>query len=289
MTKDLNVTYDDAMHAYTLDGERVRSVTEIASQICNKNTDFLAHNEKAQVAAAKGTDVHTELANYYDPQYKEEAVLSEVASVMAGFLDRTPDLLPEVIVYNTTRGYAGTADVVSMKGLTVKKIVDFKTMDKPDKKYCQVQLSLYKLALEDMGYDCSDAKLEVICPKGVIKHTALTWEEIQDMMPALLDIDACDDEVKRMVTRWESRLDMLKPFADEYTELSKEYKAVMVDLLESAKATKYIGKHFTTSYVGESTRVSLDTAKLKAEFPEAYEACMKETKVAGFVKMSENK
>lgn len=284
-----NIQYDGTTHTYILDGERVRSVTEIASAVCGKNTDYLAHNVAAQVAAARGTDIHTELANYYDPQYKDEVELSETAQAIAGYLDKTPDLLPEVIVYNTERGYAGTADIVAIVGTTVKKIIDFKSMDKPDKKYCQIQLSLYKLALEHMGYNCSDTKLEVICPKGIIKHTALTWDEIQDMIPALLDIDACGGEVKIMIERWDEKLAALKPYADEYADMQKEYKAVMVDLLESAKATKYIGKNFTTSYVGESTRVSLDTEKLKAEFPEAYEACKKESKVAGFVKISETK
>lgn len=281
-----NIKYDDATHTYYMDGKPVQSVTGIASLVCGKNTDFMEHNTRIQTAAAKGTDVHTELANYYDPEIRDAELTMDTAKAIAEHLDYTPDMHPEVIVYNTKYGYAGTADIVAFTGTTVHVIIDFKTMDKPDKKYCQIQLSLYKLALEDMGYTCDDTELTVICPKGKIKLKALTWDEIQDMMPALLEID--DDELERELVRMDAHLSMLKPLADEYAEESKIYKAKLTELMESAKATKYIGKNFTTSYVRESTRVSLDTAKLKAEFPEAYEACMKETVVAGFVKLSAN-
>lgn len=281
----IDIKYDDATHTYKIDGKPVQSVTAIASAVCGKNTDFMKHDARVQAAAAKGTDVHTELANFYDMDVKDAELTSDTAKAIAEHLDTSPNMHVEVIVYNTTYGYAGTADLVVSQATTVKSIIDFKTMDKPDKKYCQVQLSLYKLALEDMGYDCDDAELQVICPKGKIKIKPLTWDEIQDMMPALLEVD---EDTEKELVRMDAHLSMLKPFADDYAEESKIYKAKLVELMESAKATKYIGKNFTTSYVGESTRVSLDTAKLKAEFPEAYEACMKETKVAGFVKLSAN-
>lgn len=283
---EMNCKYYPESHQYTLDDKPVQSVTEIASAVCGKNTDFMAHDAKVQAAAALGTDVHTELADYFDPNIKDAELTLDKSKEIAAYLDQTPDLHAEVIVYNSTYGYAGTADIVAYTGLTVHTIIDFKTMDKPDKKYCQVQLSLYKLALEDMGYTCDDTDLMVICPKGKIKLKALSWEEIQDMMPALLEID--DEDIERELVRMDAHLSMLKPFADDYAEESKLYKAKLVELMESAKATKYIGKNFTSSYVKESTRVSLDTEKLKAEFPEAYEACKKETKVAGFVKLNAN-
>lgn len=278
--------YYPETHTYCLDGKPVQSVTQIASVVCGKNTEFMEHDPAVQAAAALGTDVHTELADYYDTHIHNAVLTLDKSKEIAAHLDPTPDLHPEVIVYNTEYGYAGTADIVAYTGLTVHKIIDFKTMDKIDKKYCQVQLSLYRLALIDMGYNCDDTTLEVINPAGKTKFKPLTWDEIQDMMPALLDVN--DEELEKELVRMDAHLSMLKPFADEYAEESKLYKAKLTELMESAKATKYIGKNFTTTYVGESTRVSLDTEKLKAEFPEAYEACKKETKVAGFVKLNTN-
>ena len=276
----MELNYDDKSHTYTMDGNVVRSVTEIASEICGIKPQFF----KA-AAAARGTDVHSELGRYYDPKEKFDAedFTTELGPVIAKFLKREPDMWTEVMVYNLDLHYAGTADLVRIKDGKVSDIVDFKT-GHVNKRYCTVQLSLYKLALESMGYDVSDARLRVISPAGIISIEPFTWQQCWDMQKSELDpIDK--DTIKAM----EHRLAELEPYVQEYEAIQQKLRADLLEQLEIAGATTYTGDTFVATYVRPSTRVSLDTARLKAEQPDIFNSYSKETKVSATVKIQMNK
>ena len=279
------ITYDNEQHKYFLEGraEPLSSVTEIASAICGLNTDYMASNEKIQLASARGTSIHNELADWFDPSFKEEQELSDDARPMAELFEKSEDFRVEQIVYNVEKGYAGTADLIEIHGTTVKRIIDFKTMDKPKKKYCQIQLSLYRLALISMGYNCDETKLIIACPTGCIEHEPLTWDEIMAMRSVELEPN---EEDAKVLEALEIRMAELAPYVQEYKETESAYKSAMLELFESHGATKYNGLRHKVTFVEPSVRVSLDTNKLKAEHPDIYEAYKKESKVAGFVKLT---
>lgn len=268
------IIYDDEKHTYTRDGEVLKTVTEIASEVCKINKNFFS----AQ-AAATGTDVHTELARYYDPKDSFDAndFTIDKAAQMALLLKRAPSFLTEVIVYNNEFGYAGTVDLVSIVGNKVKMIVDFKS-GRVNRKYCTVQLSLYKLALEDMGYDCSETVCRVVSPSGITAIETLSWDGVWALAPSEL-------EPTDLVHKLEQKLVELLPYYIEYKEVEEAFRIAVKEQLESAGATKYSGSAFDVSYVGASTRTGLDTARLKAEQPEIYASYLKETKVSATVKL----
>lgn len=269
------IVYDDEKHTYTRDGEVLKTVTEIASEVCKINKDFFS----AQ-AAATGTDIHTELARYYDPKdsFGADDFTMEKAAQMALLLKRAPSFLTEVIVYNNEFGYAGTVDLVSIVGNKVKMIVDFKS-GRVNRKYCTVQLSLYKLALEDMGYDCSEAVCRVISPVGITNIEPLDWAGVWDLAPSLLDYDS--EELSEL----EETMRVLRPAYEGYKRAEEQFRAKIQEQLESSGATKYSGSMFDVSYVAPSVRVGLDTTRLKAEQPEIYASYLKETKISGTVKL----
>lgn len=276
----MKVNYDDTTHSYTLDGKPVRSVTEIASEICGIKPQFF----KA-VAAARGTDVHSELGRYYDPKEKFDAedFTTELAPVIAKFLKREPNMYTEVMVYNEKLNYAGTADLVRITDGKITDIVDFKS-GHVNKRYCTVQLSLYKLAMESMGYDVSEARLRVISPAGITKIDPMTWSQCWDMQKSELDpIDR--DNIRAM----EQRLAELTPYVEEYDAIQQKLRADLLEQLEIAGATTYTGDTFVATYVRPTTRVSLDTARLKAEQPDIFNSYSKETKVQATIKISMNK
>lgn len=272
------IVYDDEAHTYTRDGEVLKTVTGIASEVCKINKDFFS----AQ-AAATGTDIHTELARYYDPKdsFGADDFTMEKAAQMALLLKRAPSFLTEVIVYNNEFGYAGTVDLLSIVGNKVKMIVDFKS-GRVNRKYCTVQLSLYKLALEDMGYDCSEAVCRVISPAGITNIEPLDWAGVWDLAPSEL-------EPTDLVHELERKLALLLPYYIEYKEVEEAFRIAVKEQLESAGATKYSGSAFDVSYVGASTRTGLDTARLKAELPDVYQSYIKETSVSPTVKLTSKK
>ena len=236
-----HIWYDDKEHKYyNGDNEELVSVTSIASEICGINTDYLAHNEDVQRAAVAGTNIHTELANYYDPELKQE-LESDAAKGIAKYLEPDPLFLPEQIVWNAERGYAGTADLVKLSNTTCHMIADFKTMEEPNKKYCQIQLSLYRLAMESMGYNCEETKLKVICPSGVIDLEPLTWDEMVALRKTELELD---EDTKNQYDVIEQRLELLLPYVEEYKALEEAYKGYLMEDFEKNNAKKYTGSRY---------------------------------------------
>lgn len=276
----MNLTYDDKTHTYTFDGVPVKSVTEIASEICGIKPQFFKAG-----AAARGTDVHTELGMFYDHRcrYDAEDFTTELAPVIAKFLKRQPDMITEVMVFNKKLNYAGTIDLLRVVDNVVTDIVDFKTGN-VNKKYCTVQLSLYKLALESMGYDVKNARLRVVSPKGITPIDGIGWKECWDLQKSELDpIDK--DNIHEM----ERRLAELQPAVDEYNAIQQKLRADLLEQLEIAGATTYTGDTFVATYVRPTTRVSLDTARLKDEQPDIYNSYTKETQVSATIKIQMNK
>lgn len=280
--KRMNVQYNDETHTYaTGDGRILRSVTEIASEICGVKPQFFKAG-----AAARGTDVHTELGFYYAPDcdFDAEDFTTDLAPVIAKFLKREPDMLTEVMVYNEDLGYAGTADLIRIKdNNTITDIVDFKTGN-INKKYCTIQLSLYRLALISMGYNAQDARLRVISPAGIVPITAVSWKECWDMARTELEPIGKDS-----ITQMEQRMMELLPYVDEYKSIEQKLRADLLEQLEIAGATTYTGSAFTATYVRPTTRVTLDTARLKDEKPDIYNSYSRETQVASTVKLTMNK
>lgn len=281
----MNIRYDDKQHKYyNGETEELISVTQIASEICGINTDYLAENEDVRKAADKGTAIHTELANWYDDQLHLE-LESDEAKAIAGHLPYQKGFGVEQIVWNGEIGYAGTADLIHITGTTCHLIVDFKTMKKPNKKYCQIQLSLYRLAIEHMGYDVSNTSIMVVCPSGIIELEPLTWDEIQSMRK--IELEPTEDD-QQQLNAIEKRLEELAYYVEEYKTLEEAYKDTLMNMFEDSNANKYTGSRFKASLVAPSVRVSLDTTKLKAEHPEIYDAYKKESKVQGFIKLTKN-
>lgn len=274
------IKFNDETHTYTLGDKVLTSVTQIASEICGIKPQFFKAG-----AAAKGTDIHTELGRYYDPtdKFSADDFTLDAAAKMATFLKREADMRTEVIVWNTELNYAGTCDLVRVVGNKVSDIVDFKS-GSVNKKYCTVQLSLYKLALESMGYDVSECRLRVISPKGITVIDALTWKQCWDLQRSELEpID------KNELDTIEERMKALAPLVEEYKQLEEQLRTTLLEQLELSGATQYTGRMFVATYVQPTTRVSLDSKRLKEEHPDIYESYAKETQVKGTVKLNEIK
>ena len=271
------IVYNDEHHTYTLGDKLLTSVTQIASEICGIKPQFFKAG-----AAAKGTDIHTELGRYYDPtdNFSADDFTFEDAAKMALFLKREPDMKTEVIVYNTGLSYAGTCDLVRVVGNKVSDIIDFKS-GSVNKKYCTVQLSLYKLALESMGYDVSECRLRVISPKGITSIDALSWKECWNLQRSELEpID------KNELDTIEERMKELAPLVEEYKQLEEQLRTSLLEQLELSGATQYTGRMFVATYVKPTTRVSLDSKRLQEEQPEIYASYIKETKVKASIKLT---
>lgn len=270
-----DIIYNDDTHSYSIDGKALKSVTEIASEILELDFSYCTYG-----SAERGTAIHSELARYFDPNEKfGSADFTTDAPALAKFVKPQADMRTEMIVWNTDLGYAGTVDLLRVNGDKVRTIIDWKT-GRVNVKYCTIQLSLYKLALEFMGYDCSDTRLLVISPAGIKSIEAKSWDEIQDMRKTVITSE--DEEIAAA----EARLKELEQYVDEYNELKEKMKSYFAEVFKATGGTKYSGTQYTISYVEPSTRTSLDSTRLRDEMPEVYEKYVRTTNVAATIKFT---
>lgn len=270
-----DIKYDDDTHSYTIDGVKMKSVTEIASEILELDFSHCTYG-----SAERGTAIHSELARYFDPNEKFGANdFTTDAGQLAIMLKPEPDMRTEMIVWNKDLGYAGTIDLIREHDTVVTDIIDWKT-GRVNKKYCTIQLSLYKLALESMGYDCSKVRLRVFSPKGITQIEGKTWDEIQDMRKQVITSD--DEELVAA----EARLQELEEYVTEYNELKDKMKSYFAEVFKATGGTQYSGTSYNFSYVEPSTRASLDATRLREEMPDVYDKYVRTTNVAGTIKMT---
>lgn len=160
------VTFDEETHAYTVDGRRVPSVTEIVGLItAGKYAD--TNTAMMEQAKRRGSEVHficEAIDCGIDPDELE--IPPELAGYVNAYLAFLRDWAPEwdyieKTVY--TPIYAGRADRIgTIDGHTV--IVDLKTtgnMDRLSKLALLLQLTGYGLAWADMGFDMPEKTLGV--------------------------------------------------------------------------------------------------------------------------------
>ena len=189
-----DITFDEAYHQYTLEGVELKPVTQaasaylepfrswqIASQMAEKFSkqsdkpvtpqEIIRHWEKLrEVAADKGTRVHTFIENY--PVLPREAECEEEQGAINWYKQLPAHyhpLIQEKIVYSRRRGIAGKFDKLFYNEQTSSlMLVDWKTckdilknykgkklkppfenmLDTPLNKY-MIQQSLYAICLEE--------------------------------------------------------------------------------------------------------------------------------------------
>ena len=272
------IIYDPDAHLYELDGKPLLSVTELAKRFSKMNTEWLeAHPEYAE----RGTVIHNELAEYYDGN-KEFADLSETAQEIAGQCIPDGTQQTEVLVVNQVKGYAGTVDMVFCSDHKITKIVDFKSGTTVNMKYYICQLNLYRLALIEMGVDCTDVEMLIINPEKTIKIPLKSWEECKNIAAGYEP----DEETALKIEQCETELEALETYVNRYNAVKEYLQELLKEKMAAADAKNFIGNTYSYSYVAGSTRKSLDTALVKEKLGDSYESCVKETTTKPSLRMT---
>lgn len=274
------ILYNEEKHEYTLNGEVVPSVTELAKKFTGYDTTWLEqHPEYAEA----GTEIHNELAAYFAPDSKMEIKdLSEKAQTMSQWFNRDHRFQTEVLVYNEKQKYAGTADVVVIEGKRCLTIIDWKTGASVNKLYCRCQLSLYYLAMKEMGIDVSTTKLCVATPYNMYTFEPFTWAEMQNL---LADFAPTGDTAKQ-IAELEDVMEKLAPYVEQYDDCKERLKELLSKGFEDTKTRRYNGEHFSFTYIPATTRKSLDQTKVAEALGDLGDY-MKESSVSASVRIKE--
>ena len=271
------IEYNEEKHEYKIDGKVVPSVTELAKQFSGLDTTWLqAHPEFAE----RGTEMHNQLAEYFTngTEPTDEKALDIIPR-----LERDTDKQEcEVLVYNETLGYAGTADMIVRDGKKVLAIIDFKSSDNTstrNRNYYTCQLNLYRLALESMGADVSKAQMLVVNPMAQHYVPKMSWEAMQELQ----NIDPLDDDLAIL----EEELAQLEGAHARYEEVKAEI-AERLKAKYDGKVGNATGVYYNFVCTAPGQRKTFDQAKAKALInnEEAFESCYRVSNIAPSVRIT---
>lgn len=164
------LTFDDAIHRYRLNGVMVPSVTQLMEPL--SATEYGTVSERVlKQAAERGTSVHNSIKDFI--RYGINTVNEDFAGYMDAFETWWDKAKPEAIgtevrIYHKIMRYAGTLDLIAMIDGKVT-LVDYKTTSRVISKNCRVQLEGYSLALASHGIEVEQKAILHLTKDGAFK------------------------------------------------------------------------------------------------------------------------
>lgn len=306
------VVFDRASHTYMKDGQELHGVTPIVHWLFPETYAGIPQFVM-DAAADYGHMIHSacQMSDVVGIAEHESVVAYQELKKACGLTTIANEYLvsDEVAV-------ASSIDVVcEEKGVEGDALIDIKTTSKVHTNHLAVQLSIYAWLYElqtgrKVGnlYCCwlpkkrygETAMIKIdripsdVCQFIVKQYFGgVTNEACREKLDALgvhgdsalakvtQEIPAEYSDVVEQVISIETELKSLK-------EREKTLKDGLLALMRENGVKKWQGDGLTLTYVGETTRKAVDSTKLKNDYPEVYEACMKESKVSDSIKISIN-
>lgn len=149
--RNYTIEFDPKDHIYKVDGVIKPSVTTIISKILFPTQYAYVKRSVLDEAASFGESVHIALMQDFPDPLDEEAEKSYTEAVNILRQWGFEPIFKEKKVYSKL-GFTGTLDLYADMGDGRKALIDYKTTSTLNKEYVSWQLSMYKVALEEMGH-----------------------------------------------------------------------------------------------------------------------------------------
>lgn len=306
--KQSPVIFDEAAHTYTLEGVRLSGVTAIVKWMFPDTYKDIPQSV-LEKAAEHGSLIHKKCEQYDNCGFGDD--LQEVREYVRLKAENGLTTLENEYLVDDGKDIASSIDVVFDKDESgMYSLADIKTTSKIHKDNVMLQLSIYAYLFERCNKGKKVGRLFVIwlpkeqygkaelmelkrigsadCKKivkaYVAKEDATPYREkyfggieasteielIEEAMPA--NLKDAEDEIIKIETQ-------LK----QMEERKKELKEGLYDLMVQHNVKKWQSKRLQIVRKLESTRESIDTAKVKKQYPEVYAECLKTSKVKGSI------
>ena len=295
----MRVIFRESDHTYWLGDKKLISVTQLLKKHGLATNYSGVSEEVLEKAANKGTLIHKEIEDYI----KTGAV--GFTSELSDYIDITAELgfkaedseiiLPAGEIPEDKADeyfYAGTADLIG-KISDGYVLADLKTTAKVDKRAYAWQLALYerlcgvkfdKLYIFHLGKNSKAIPIERVSDEEVdrlleCERNGEIYSERGLIVANYLLARAQEAELE--LKRAEEAKKEAEATAKEYRQ--KLYEAMKQQNLSSFETAD---KSMLITRVAETTKISIDSAKLKKELPEIAEKYSKTSTVSGYVKIT---
>lgn len=287
----LGISFEPMQHKYTKEGKDIPSVSTIIDKVIGNV--FAKDTLYMRQARDKGTLIHNAISKFVIENKEPDLPMSEFYNFVK--LTNEHNIvwdLSEQIIYNNVEGmeYAGTLDLFS---LLSEEITDIKTGSTKQIKKWTIQLSLYAQALRDIfGIKVSKGSIFWLHNEDCeyIPITLLSKAEIADFLRKYYfpNTDTPKKEeiaLKCLNSNAIQELDETLTAIEIMEEKIKSIKEKIKIEMEQRNITQIKLGNRLVSYVAPTVRESIDTKKLKSEFPDVWSSCKRESKVSSSIRI----
>lgn len=279
------VEFDSAGHTYRLGDRYLKGVTGIVKWVYPETYSDIPE-EVLRKAAERGTSVHLDcqMADAgMGAGSREAAAYQELLSAHG--------LTPLTSEWLVDDGHAIASSIDKI--FTDYSIGDIKATSKIHKANVTLQLSIYAFMLECMNPGLEVPAIYVIwlpreiygqpalmkldrIPSGIVEEVMRSYlnGEPNAHARALLGADAPSVAPGDLCALQDEYI-MLEATSRDVKSRMDEIKGILLERMAESGEKKYDWERMTVSYIAEKTSSKLDSAKLKREHADIYEACCK--------------
>lgn len=308
--KESSVIFNETEHTYTLNGKRLGGVTAIVKWLFPDTYTDIPETVLMK-AAAHGSLIHSKCELYDTCGLGDD--LPEVQEYIR--LKNENSLTTEANEYLVDDGkdIASSIDVVFSKGEDdCYPLADIKTTSKIHVDNVTLQLSIYAYLFELCNKGKKTGKLYVIwlpkekygkavlmelkrVPTAACKKIIKAYLAKEDSTPYRVkyfgaekktentEIEPIEEALPVSLKDVENKIIKLEMDIKTLEAMQKEMKAGLMALMVEHNVKKWSSERLTITRKLDGTRDSLDTAKLKKEYPDVYAECVKVSPVKGSV------
>lgn len=285
--KKSGVVFNEENHTYTFDGEELSGITGHLKRLVFPDLYKDVPQEVLDEAARRGTLVHHQIEDFAVNGKVPIFPSTELTNfVNFSSVEKIKFISSEYLVTDFLF-FASAIDLVDENN----NLYDIKTTSALNREYCSWQLSIYKYLFKCVnGYDAGDIFAIHCTADGckVVKLDEVPWEVVEDFLWAaasgaeswdnslksnsIMGVEAVE-EIEVAIADFEAKIKALKEQREKLVEFIKSE-------MKSRGIVKFDTPRLTFTIKAPYERTSVDSTKLKNDYPEVYENCKKTSKVA---------
>lgn len=280
------VAFNQEEHTYSLNGMALKGITGMIKSQLFPDMYKDIPQWILDRAAEHGTMVH-ESIELFDAGFEPKETIPELESYKRIKRENGLATLANEYIVTDREHFASGIDLVLSNGEDII-LTDIKTTYTLNKEYVRWQLSIYAYLFELQNPELKVSKLYALWLRDdkseFVEIKRIEIDTIKDLLQCEVDgrkfnapsgrANNTPSEIKQAEKAVYSLIQQIKELDTQKKELSKG----LLKLMQDNGIKTYKGDYITLSRKAAYTKKSIDSKKLKDEYPEIYTACIKETK-----------
>ena len=291
MTKlqESGIDFNSEEHRYFLNGKELRGITDIIKRQIFPNLYADIPQFVLNRAAERGTMIH-ESIELLDSGFEPKETTQELESYKRIKHDNGLKTLENEYLVTDGENFASAIDLVFTNGEKNVILADIKTTSVLNKEYVRWQLSIYAYLFELQNIDLKVNKLHALWLRGdkseFVEVERIDTEIIKDLLQCEVEgrqfvnpLAKADADVPVAIKNAEYSVYALVTQIKELNDKKKQLSEGLLKLMQENDVKSYKGEYVTLSRKAAFAREDIDKKKLKEEYPDAYNACIKFTNI----------